>query len=700
MVVGELTEGGQRDFWTFEGQSGQQVSVAMQSAEIDSFLTLNGPDGQEVAADDDSGGNRDALIFGLTLPETGAYTIVARAFDDYQTGRYRLILMHGAATPEPSTPTPAPTSVPAGALSSGVAVEGMLPAGATEAWTFAGEAGDVVSLALATAAFDAYLSVYGPDGALLAFDDDSGPGTNALVHEVALPAGGVYSVEVRAAAGYGGGAYTLTLYDQDTAPPPASGAGVLTPGETVMGALAAGQVDMWAFTLEAGATAALVATPTGGDLYQVDIDLASPAAGEVAVGVNAVTHPLAEPGEYVVSIYAFGDQSGSYTLTLTLSDLPVVGGGAIGVGQSVEAHLEPGARDTWTLAGPHGAPVAIAMTALGATPFDTYLEIYAPDGSIVAMDDDGGAGYNAMVTALNLTAAGDYEIVARGYDATGGGMYRLEVFEMPTIALGETVTGALTDPEDSAIWAFTIAARTAVNLTVDGVGDFVPVAELYDPNGYFLVDDWETPIQNFPLNRPGTYTVVVAGYGEVGAFSLALSEGELPVDRGGPIAFGSRVAGVLVTPGQIATWTFRAEAETVITVLLESPVFDAYLEVYDADGVLIAEDDDSAGATNAQLTGFALPGAGEYRLVVRSYGFVETGAYELGLFRGTIVPKPPGVDGRVELGQTVEGAISAVGQRDTWRFTPRPTRSSASRSGAMTPSPDACTLRSTTPTAT
>ena len=89
------------DLYTFNGVAGQQITIAMNSTTVDSYLVLNTPSGANSIFDDDSGGNSNARIPAsgtYTLPETGVYTIEATTFNAFEAGSYTLILT-GPDTP-------------------------------------------------------------------------------------------------------------------------------------------------------------------------------------------------------------------------------------------------------------------------------------------------------------------------------------------------------------------------------------------------------------------------------------------------------------------------------------------------------------------------------------------------------------------------------------------------------------------------
>lgn len=78
------------DLYTFTGTAGQSVTITMNRASLrDPYLILVGPDGTVVEADDDDGGNQNALIT-RSLPSSGTYTIEATAYRSSDRGTYTL----------------------------------------------------------------------------------------------------------------------------------------------------------------------------------------------------------------------------------------------------------------------------------------------------------------------------------------------------------------------------------------------------------------------------------------------------------------------------------------------------------------------------------------------------------------------------------------------------------------------------------
>lgn len=77
--------------YTFEGKAGQQIEIDMTSSEVDSYLILLTPDGQDLAHDDDGGGGSDARLI-TALPADGVYTVLANSYRAGETGHYNIRL--------------------------------------------------------------------------------------------------------------------------------------------------------------------------------------------------------------------------------------------------------------------------------------------------------------------------------------------------------------------------------------------------------------------------------------------------------------------------------------------------------------------------------------------------------------------------------------------------------------------------------
>ncbi len=85
-------DGSLYDIYSFEGQAGQAVSIVMESAELDSYVWLFGPQDEQLATNDDFDDTTLSAGILVTLPEDGTYSVVANAQDPEHRGRYRLVV--------------------------------------------------------------------------------------------------------------------------------------------------------------------------------------------------------------------------------------------------------------------------------------------------------------------------------------------------------------------------------------------------------------------------------------------------------------------------------------------------------------------------------------------------------------------------------------------------------------------------------
>lgn len=206
---GSMTEGGQVDAYAFEGTAGDMAVITMRSLNPDSqlnfnpFVSLFGPNGNEIASDDDSAGAFDARII-VRLPVDGQYTFEARVSDRGvdPTGNYVVGIDKLDAT----------------MLAYGDIVSGQIQQDEQEVYyLFEGQAGDAIAVEMRAAEpyvayaannFDPALRLLGPGGILLDSDNDSGALADAVIMFV-LPEDGLYTI--LATANHAPSAYTLLL---------------------------------------------------------------------------------------------------------------------------------------------------------------------------------------------------------------------------------------------------------------------------------------------------------------------------------------------------------------------------------------------------------------------------------------------------------------------------------------------------------
>ncbi len=80
------------DEYTFRADEGWNISIAMNSGELDTYLHLIGPDGDTLAQNDDvASGNTNSQVT-ATAPKAGEYTVLANSLSSGEAGAYTLTI--------------------------------------------------------------------------------------------------------------------------------------------------------------------------------------------------------------------------------------------------------------------------------------------------------------------------------------------------------------------------------------------------------------------------------------------------------------------------------------------------------------------------------------------------------------------------------------------------------------------------------
>lgn len=540
--------------WHLEGRRGQRLLLDLVSSDFDAYLVVRDPDGYTLGSDDDSGDELNARLR-VILARDGAYRVITTAVGDSARGRYTLTVSGWEA---PS----APPAGAAAALAIGDTKDGLLEPGDDlspdgpyqDRWTFSARQGARLRIELRSTDFDSYLAVLGPDGAVIATDDDGLGDRNSLV-ALRARAAGLYTV---LASSFGEdlrvGAYRVTvLEDTGVFADPGTPAAIQS-GETKEGRLETGDAvggrgieDRWTFQGRAGQVFRLDAVSGDFDPYLVlrFDEAVVDSNDDGGDGNNArILTVLPGTGTYTAAVSAFsqGGAGGRYTLALTVSAAPAEPGrtARIAFGQRLAGRLERGDearedggyQDRWEFDARPDQDVTIELRS-GA--FDTYLELRDQQGDVVAENDDGlGDGTDSFIAA-HLTRGGRHRIVVRGYgDRESTGLYELALGQASAAArpgqeielrLGETTMGRL-EPGDSVMGDRSLADVFVFRPTVSGrvviqvrSSDFDAYLILQDAEGRTLATDDDggtgTDAQlTYEVVAGRTYRILANSYGE------------------------------------------------------------------------------------------------------------------------------------------------------------------------------------------
>lgn len=318
-------------------------------------------------------------------------------------------------------------------------------------------------------------------------------------------------------------------------------------------------------------------------------------------GLNSqLTFLLPYTGVYriIANTYGGGERFGSYTLSLRLGSGAIasqpqpqpigqpqaIGNpgtgtvlGMIGANQQVTGNLTTGdARydgkpyQAWGFQCSAGQAFQLDILST----WDNYAYVFDPAGRLAARDDDGGdAGLNARIN----------------HTCQSSGVYRLIVSTF-------------------------VASTTPGQYTL----------QVQVPSQQVAMQPQPIPMQPQPITQPQ------AQPGQT--MPAPVTMGTMPItgrvpDPGsrGTIEFGQNVQGRLETGDEqmndgtwADVWLFTGRAGQTVTIELRSEEFDTYLQLLDAEGNRIAEDDDSLGDLDSRIV-VRLPSSGSFSIVVNNF---------------------------------------------------------------------------------
>jgi hypothetical protein len=557
-----LQSGEYEDRYTFEGESGQAVTIDLHSTEFDPYLMLIAPSDEQEENDDYEGDTTRSRI-DTTLAESGTYTVSVTSYSAGETGAY--VLTYPGAEGALSTGTPSGSF--SGTVGGNQTVTGRLQPGDItlssgefeDIYSFEATAGDSVQIDLRSDEFDPYLLLIAPSGEQEENDDHEGSGSHSrIVWE--LPETGTYRVGVTSYEVGETGEYTLSY--------PANGAAgnaVDTNIERFNGELSSSdrQLDGGEFLdrheIEGRAGERLVI-----DLRSEDFDpyliLMGPDGEqednddhEGSQSWSQIVTTLTADGTYSIGVTSYEKkQTGTYRLTVTRHRGDAESQSR---SQSVSGSLENG--DDTLDEGEFYDRIPVAMVpgnhlqvSLSSSAFDTFLAILTPSGEILQNDDCEGST-NESCLDHEATEEGEYTIVVTSYKGGETGDYVLEftIDEVDTSAatnrqdtvrleFGQPAQGDLSegDPkletgEHRDIYFFdgTPGETVTVELTSSAFDSYVGIIT---PSGESIEnDDFEGDTSlskvELPIVEEGRYRVVATSYaaGETGAYTLKLNRG-------------------------------------------------------------------------------------------------------------------------------------------------------------------------------
>jgi hypothetical protein len=439
-------------------------------------------------------------------------------------------------------------------------------------YTFAGLAESYITIQMEAVStdLDPVLALYGPDGTRLAVDDGSGSAGEARLRNIRLSSSGTYSIQ---AWGKGfSGAYALTLAISPrplpvtpiivtplptltlvpevltpTIPVPASGEPLLDhqvvqgnidrPGSFVRYAISASPGDHLNIGLsllpDSLLRPRLELYDPEGQLIRIATIADSNASGDILIADASV----ALTGTYVIFVTGDGSSTGTFQLSYGLGNSRAeVRRGSVEPDTVLNGSLfRRGWRDTWSIVVQAGDVISVAVDGTGG--LDPILELVAPDGSLLTVDDNSGGGTAALISSAPIPISGRYLLRVASVGSRAAGSYTLvwRYIQLAPTATPPPVRIPLlvyADAVPNNVYQsypfYGVAGMTVeIRVTAAEGSNLDPVAALLDAQGNILAeaDDGPTglnPVFVTTLPADGTYSVRVNGYLSGGRFLLTV----------------------------------------------------------------------------------------------------------------------------------------------------------------------------------
>ncbi|MFW5691202.1 MAG: hypothetical protein ACOCXZ_01765 [Chloroflexota bacterium] len=408
-------------------------------------------------------------------------------------------------------------------------------------FTFEGSAGDTITIAMNATnvtdgqpSLDSYAQLFGPNGDLLDFNDDSGGTLNALVGPTRLPETGSYVIVATRCCpgGFSGstGPFELTVRQVEVP--------TIAQGEPITFDLTPEDPNGFVFFNSDNATAPFVRATARVTTGEGSIDLRA----RGPIGREYYSRQVSmEPSIYVLEPVPMDIANGAYLFSVGVT--PFYSPDAM---ESTQGEILPATVELVIdpiNAEPLSAGTTVSATLNDETPTATYsfdaqegdlfslqagqsdgtpieLTVYSPEGYSINGGSTGNFGMTEeilnsfSIDPLQIDMAGTYTIVVRrigemGFPPAGSTAsfeLTLSASEIATLEPGVTVTGEFgAQDEQMRIYRYqgTAGQTVLITLSTNG-GEYAPSLDVQGP--MMETDDMTRNLVNASSSQPGTLT--------------------------------------------------------------------------------------------------------------------------------------------------------------------------------------------------
>ena len=414
------------DWYPLRLEEEKRVFISVSSAEVDTYLLVRRAGGRLIENDDFQDSNA-GVSFTSEGPEV--LQVGATSYSAEQTGGYDISVEE----------LPLPRKIEIGQTLIGTLDDEEAPFANTDAYSLSGSPGDLAVIRLSSADFDTVLETRLPDGTVRENDDAPGAGTNSQLF-YSFTGDAPVEVIVRSFGSDASGKYELSILNfvSEERVQSVSDGQLLEDGERLTAVLdqEASQQDgrltqRYTFEAQEGRrlrvtaesqffdTLLTVIAPNGSRFEDDDgaggtdslIDMQAPVTGTYELLVSSFS--TAGMGPYTVEFEEGEQVSVIDRIEAELSD------------ESARRNDDDRLVAEHPFEGEAGQELTIEARS---DEFDTRLALEAPDGTVIAENDDYGSGTDSRILQ-ELPEAGTYRVYVSGYWEDSEGLYTLEISE-------------------------------------------------------------------------------------------------------------------------------------------------------------------------------------------------------------------------------------------------------------------------------
>jgi hypothetical protein len=354
--------------------------------------------------------------------------------------------------------------------------------------------------------------------------------------------------------------------------------------------------------------------------------------------------------------------AGSRTITYAYQ-----GGISLNFGEAITGTLDDEIfRQIYSFEGRAGEVITISMNRIEGD-LDPYLLLVDGEGAVLALNDDNGAGVDAVIASKRIPTDARYYVIATRFGQEQGsttGQYTLLLERVGTgapddtafIRYGESALGRINSDAPLAFYFLRAARGEVIEILMRRTsGNLDAKLSLATPDGVILVSNDDDPaaegtldarISNYTILETGVYLIVATRFGQEagdteGSYVLTVTQKSpeelgISLEEARLIDYGMTVDGAVDDEIPMRYYRFEARRGDVITVALsvDEGNLDPLVKLTDANLVDLAADDDGGENNDAQIVAYTVPIAGTYYLVATRVGEIDgrtSGSYELQL---------------------------------------------------------------------